>query len=73
MYESPSKDLTPDEMRKVAAYADALARVTRGKCIHLPARSVYRTIKVRDSLRVMDMCEGCFGVMERAGCIAEVI
>ncbi|OGJ53939.1 hypothetical protein A2880_03450 [Candidatus Peribacteria bacterium RIFCSPHIGHO2_01_FULL_49_38] len=73
MHESPIKDLTQGEVRRATAYATEMARVTKGKCIHLPNRPVHRTIKVRGSLRVMDMCEGCYGVMDRAGCIAEVI
>lgn len=72
MYESPTKDLTPEEVEK-ATRSVAAAAPPNGKCIHLPTRPVYRTIKVRGSLRVMDMCKGCYGVMDRAGCIAEIV
>lgn len=73
MYESPTRDLTLEEIKKASAPVHIAAMPPNGKCIHLPARAAYRTITVRDSLRVMDLCEGCYGVMERAGCVAKII
>ena len=72
VYESSTEGLTPEEIEK-ATRPVAVAAPPNGKCIHLPTRPVYRTIKVRDSLRIMDLCEGCYGVMERAGCVAEIV
>lgn len=73
MYESPTEGLTWEEVEKATAPVQAATKPPNGKCIHLPIRPVYRTIEVRGSLRVMDLCEGCYGVMERAGCIAEIV
>lgn len=72
-YESGLKGLTAKEIEQAAARVQSPVAVPNGKCIHIPSRATHRTIKVRDSLRVMDLCEGCYGVMERAGCIAEVL
>ena len=72
MYESPIKDLTPEEVAAIAP-APQKPMETAGTCIHVPQRSTYRRIRVRGSLRLMDMCEGCYSVMDRAGCIAEVV
>ncbi len=75
-YENGLKDLDEKEtekIRKVALSVNEEIQVPNGKCIHIPTRAIYQTITVRGSLRVMDMCEGCFGVMERAGCIAEIV
>jgi len=73
MYESPTKGLTAEEVKRRSPPSNVPPKAHNGKCIHLPNRPVYRTIAVRDSLRVMDMCEGCYGVMERAVCIAEIL
>lgn len=73
MYESPTEEVTQEEVEKTTAPVSGVAKPPNGKCIHLPNRAIYRTIKVRSSLRVMDMCEGCYGVMDRAGCVAEVL
>lgn len=72
-YENPTKDLTQKEIAQLAGHIQAIAMQTKGKCIHIPNRPVHRTIKVRASLRVMDMCKECYGVMDRAGCIAKVV
>ena len=71
MYESPTGGLTAKEVERATARSASAA--LNGKCIHISARPVHRTIEVRDSHRVMDLCEGCYGVMERAGCVSKVL
>lgn len=72
MYENPTKGFTAKDV-EAGMTPRTMVPLPNGACIHVPARHVHRTIKVRGSLRIMDMCEGCYGVMDRAGCIAEVI
>ena len=73
-YESPTAGLDKKEIKKAQrAPAAALEKSAVGKCIHVPVLPVHKRISVRGSKRLMDLCEGCYGAMNRAGCIHEVL
>ena len=73
-YESPTAELDKKEIEKAQkAGVAAPEKSAVGSCIHVPARPTHKRISVRGSQRIMDLCEGCYGVMDRAGCIHEVL
>ena len=73
-YESPIAGLDEKEIQRIQKRTEAAPeKPAVGSCIHVPARPVYERISVRGSQRIMDLCEGCYGVMDRAGCIHEVL
>ena len=73
-YESPTAGLDKKEIEKAQKVGVATPeKPAVGRCIHVPARPTHKRISVRGSRRVMELCEGCYGVMERAGCIHEVL
>ena len=74
MYKNPTAGLNKQDITEVHGVAEELPEKTNiGTCIHIPARPAHKRILVRDSKRIMDLCEGCFGVMDRAECVDRVL